>query len=94
MPELGPSGSARGAVSNHRPYRDPAHRRSSSHLLAEGPCLSSRQPPEHSRIDGVSARPLTPEPEIDGPQHGGDSAGFPPGLNQSLLQCGALSPNL
>ena len=22
MPELGPSGSARGAVSNHRPYRD------------------------------------------------------------------------
>jgi hypothetical protein len=23
MPELGPSGSARGAVSNHRPYRDP-----------------------------------------------------------------------
>jgi PAS domain-containing protein len=49
---------------------------------------------EHSRIDGVSARPLTPEPEIDGPQHGGDSAGFPPGLNQSLLQCGALSPNL
>jgi len=23
MPELGPSGSARGAVSNYRPYRDP-----------------------------------------------------------------------
>jgi hypothetical protein len=23
MPELGPSGSVRGAVSNHRPYRDP-----------------------------------------------------------------------
>ena len=23
MPELGPSGSARGAVSDHRPYRDP-----------------------------------------------------------------------
>ena len=94
MPELGLSGSARGAVRNHRSYRDPAHRRSSPHLLAEGPCLSSRQPPEQSRIDGVSARPLTPEPEIDGPQHGGDSAGFPPGLNQSFLQCGALSPNL
>jgi hypothetical protein len=27
MPELGPSGSARGAVSNHRPYRDPEIRR-------------------------------------------------------------------
>jgi hypothetical protein len=26
MPELGPSGSARGAVSNHRPYRDPQGR--------------------------------------------------------------------
>jgi hypothetical protein len=25
MPELGPSGSVRGAVSNHRPYRDPEH---------------------------------------------------------------------
>ena len=25
MPELGPSGSVRGAVSNHRPYRDREH---------------------------------------------------------------------
>ena len=25
MPELGPSGSVRGAVSNHRPYRDLMH---------------------------------------------------------------------
>jgi hypothetical protein len=63
-------------------------------LCSEGPCRSSRHPPSTAGVDGVSARPLTPEPEIDGPQHGGDSAGFPPGLNQSPFQCGALSPNL
>jgi hypothetical protein len=76
--------------------RRPAHRRSSHTFWPRGGGHASRHdsPPSTPGIDGVSARPLTPEPEIDGPQHGGDAAGFPPGLNQSLLQFGALSPNL
>jgi hypothetical protein len=56
MPELGPSGSVRGAVSNHRSYRDPER-------LQQTMC-AELQLIEHLVGTGEQrGRPLDPQPQ-------------------------------
>jgi hypothetical protein len=50
--------------------RRPAHRQSSHTFWPRGHASRQDSRPSTPGIDGVSARPLTPEPEIDGQESG------------------------
>ena len=69
MPELGPYGSVRGALSNGRPYRDRAQRNPSRHRLrVMGFAKSSTHPTGCIKVSAFAPRALAgvavpPEPQ-------------------------------